>query len=250
MAVGRALAPPVFENRLMATARTADTAQLAARLGHTFSTPQLLQEALTHPSLAGFRQRKKGPMPYERLEFLGDRVLGLIIADWLYEKYPEASEGELAKRHAALVNREALRAVAMEIGLSQFLRLARGEEAGGERKNLATLPDAMEALLGALYLDGGLRAASGFIHRYWQKDIATPEAPADPKTLLQEWAQGKGLPLPQYKVLEHSGPAHAPKFVVEVSVKDQAPAVAAGNSKRAAQKAAAEKLLKQAKVGK
>ena len=228
----------------MSPARAAaDPDELAKRLGHTFSTPQLLQDALTHPSLAGFRQRKKGPMAYERLEFLGDRVLGLVIAEWLYEKYPEASEGELAKRHAALVNREALRVVAIEIGLGNYLRLARGEEAGGERKNVGTLSDAMEALLGALYLDGGLKTASAFIHRYWQKEVATPETPADPKTTLQEWAQGRGLPLPQYKVLEHSGPAHAPKFMIEVSVKGFPAAAAEGNSKRIAQKAAAEKLL-------
>jgi ribonuclease-3 len=218
---------------------------LAQRLGHSFATPKLLQDALTHPSLAGFRQRKKGTMPYERLEFLGDRVLGLLIAEWLYEKYPAANEGELAKRHAALVNRDALRAVALELGLGQYLRLARGEEAGASRKNLATLPDATEAVLGALYLDGGLPAARTFIRRYWQKDIAIEQAPADPKTALQEWAQGQGLPLPQYKVVEHSGPAHAPKFVVEVSVKGHVPVTASGDSKREAQKAAAVLLLKQ-----
>jgi len=230
----------------MATARkTSDTAGLVENLGHKFKTPGLLDDALTHPSLAGFGRRKKGAMPYERLEFLGDRVLGLVIAEWLYEKYPDAKEGDLAKRHAALVNREALRAVAKEIGLGDYLRLARGEEAGGGRKNLATLPDAMEAVIGALYLDGGMKAAQSFIHRYWQKDIALPEAPADPKTVLQEWAQGQGLPLPQYKVVEHSGPAHAPKFVIEVSVKGHPTATAEGDSKRAAQKAAAAFLLKQ-----
>ncbi|MDX2027849.1 MAG: ribonuclease III [Alphaproteobacteria bacterium] len=218
--------------------------ELAARLGYEFKTPDLLQDALTHPSLAGFRQRKKGVMPYERLEFLGDRVLGLVIADWLYETFPESSEGDLAKRHAALVNREALRGVANEIGLGQYLRLARGEEASAARKNLATLPDAMEAVIGALYLDGGLKAAQKFIQRYWQKDIAVKEAPADPKTALQEWAQGQGLPLPQYKVVEHSGPAHAPKFVIAVSVKGHDPVSAEGDSKRAAQKSAAALLLK------
>ncbi|HEU0117965.1 MAG TPA: ribonuclease III [Alphaproteobacteria bacterium] len=227
--------------------KTPDNAELTARLGYEFKTPQLLQDALTHPSLAGYKQRKKGAMPYERLEFLGDRVLGLIVAEWLYEKYPDASEGELAKRHAALVNREALRVVAVEIGLGQHLRLARGEDASAARKNLATLPDAMEAIIGALYLDGGLKAASGFIHRYWQKDIGIAEAPADPKTVLQEWAQGQKLPLPQYKVVEHSGPAHAPKFIVEVTVKGHAPATAEGNSKREAQKAAALLLLQQVK---
>jgi len=249
MAAGGALASAVHKDRVMAIARKiADVAELTARLGYNFTTPQLLQDALTHPSLAGFKQRKKGPMPYERLEFLGDRVLGLVIAEWLYEKFPESNEGDLAKRHAALVNREALRVVAVEIGLAQHLRLAHGEEAGGSRKNLATLPDAMEAILGAIYLDGGLQPARDFIHRYWQKDIAIAEAPADPKTALQEWAQGHSLPLPQYKVVEHSGPAHAPKFVIEVSVKGHAPATASGDSKRAAQKAAAQLLLEQ--VGK
>jgi ribonuclease-3 len=232
-----------------------DPAALAEKLGHKFAVPRLLEEALTHPSLAGMRQRKKSAMPYERLEFLGDRVLGLAIAEWLYETYPQADEGEMAKRHAALVNREALRAVAQEIGLGQFVRLARGEDlsgaatlgakpdAGASRKNLATLPDAMEAVIGALYLDGGFKAARAFIHTYWQRDIAVSETPADPKTALQEWAQGQGLPLPSYRVIEHSGPAHAPKFLIEASVKGHPPVQAEGDSKRAAQKAAAVKLL-------
>jgi ribonuclease-3 len=230
-----------------AARKNADVAGLIAQLGHEFANPALLQDALTHPSLAGFRQRKKGAMPYERLEFLGDRVLGLVIAGWLYEKYPAASEGELAKRHAALVNREALRLVANEVGLVNYLHLARGEDASAARKNLATLSDALEAVIGALYLDGGLQAAENFIHRFWQKDIGVSEAPADPKTLLQEWAQGQGLPLPQYKVVEHSGPAHAPKFNIEASVKGHAPVTATGDSKRAAEKAAAKLLLEQAK---
>jgi ribonuclease-3 len=239
------LEPHLHENPLMTTDKTIDVKDLVARLGHDFARPALLQDALTHPSLAGVIKKKKGVMAYERLEFLGDRVLGLVIAEWLYEKFPESSEGDLAKRHASLVNRDALRAVADAIGLGQHLRLARGEEAGAPRKNLAALPDAMEAVIGALYLDGGLKAAQQFIHRFWQKDIAVETAPADPKTALQEWAQGKGLPLPQYKVLEHTGPAHAPKFVIEASVKGQPAAVAEGDSKRAAQKAAAEKLLAQ-----
>ena len=233
------MTPPVKNNP--------DIEELTKRIGHVFARAELLQGALTHPSLAGLgavrSSRKKAVVPYERLEFLGDRVLGLVIAEWLYEKFPEAAEGEMAKRHAALVNREALRSVALEIGLGQYLKLARGEEAGAARKNLATLPDALEALLGALYLDGGLQPAADFIHRYWQKDIAVEDAPADSKTTLQEWAQGKGLPLPQYKVIEHSGPAHAPKFIIEASVKGYPPAMAEGNSKRAAQKAAAELLL-------
>jgi ribonuclease-3 len=235
---------------MAAERKNATISELMERLGHNFKSPALLQEALTHPSLAGLRPKKKSATEYERLEFLGDRVLGLVIAEWLYEKYPDSPEGDLAKRHAALVNREALRVVAKEISLGNHLRLARGEEASGTRKNLATLPDAMEAVLGALYLDGGIKASREFIHRYWQKDIAISEAPADPKTALQEWAQGQGLPLPQYRVLEHSGPAHAPKFVIEVSVKGHAPMSAEGDSKRAAQKRAAELLLQQTKAKK
>lgn len=219
-------------------------AELAERLQYKFVKPELLEQALTHPSLSGSSsKRKSAGVNYERLEFLGDRVLGLVIAEWLFEKYPSASEGELAKRHAALVNRDALRLVADEIGLGSFLRLAGGEKPGSARKNLATLPDAMEAVLGALYCDGGLKAASNFIHRFWQKDIAIEKAPTDPKTVLQEWAQGQGLPLPQYKVVEHSGPAHAPKFVIEASVKGHPTVVAEGNSKRAAEKMAASQLL-------
>ena len=220
-----------------------DPAALAEKLGHAFADPSILEDALTHPSLAGSRPRKKGA-PYERLEFLGDRVLGLAIAEWLYETFPAAAEGEMAKRHAALVNRDALRAVALDIGLAAFVRLARGEDAQAARKNLATLPDAMEAVIGALYLDGGFPAARVFIHRYWQKNITVSETPADPKTTLQEWAQAHGLPLPTYRVVENSGPAHAPKFVIEASVKGFPPAEAEGNSKRDAQKAAATKLLK------
>lgn len=220
-----------------------DAAALAERLGHAFANPRLLEDALTHPSLAGSRAKKKGAMPYERLEFLGDRVLGLAIAEWLYETFPNANEGEMAKRHAALVNREALRSVAHEIGLSQFVRLARGEDAEAARKNLATLPDAMEAVIGALYLDGGFAPARAFIHRLWQRDIAVSEAPADPKTALQEWAQGHGLPLPAYRTLASTGPAHAPNFVIEAEVKGYPPVQAEGDSKRAAQKAAAFLLL-------
>ena len=241
-----AVESPVYEDSVMATSPAfANLDELTARIGHNFANAALLHGALTHPSLAGSRPRKKGVMPYERLEFLGDRVLGLVIAEWLYHKFPDANEGDMAKRHAALVNREALRAVAVEISLGHYLRLARGEDAGAARKNLATLPDAMEALIGALYLDGGLQAAAAFIHRYWQKDIAIETAPADPKTALQEWAQGHGLPLPQYKVLDRSGPAHAPRFVIEGSVKGHPPVTAEGHSKRAAEKACAELLLQQ-----
>jgi len=239
--------PLVHENSLKgmrAMPALAKTNELTAKLGHEFANPMLLQEALTHPSLAGFKLRKKNSTtPYERLEFLGDRVLGLVIAHWLYELFPDSSEGDLAKRHASLVNRDALRAIALEIGLERHLRLAHGEEASAARKNIATLSDAMEALIGAMYLDGGLEPARRFIQKYWRQTTIVETTPADPKTALQEWAQGQGLPLPVYKVVERTGPAHAPKFVIEVTVKGQAPARAEGESKRLAEKAAAQALL-------
>jgi ribonuclease-3 len=221
-------------------------AAFTEQLGYRFRNPDLLDQALTHPSLSTSRSRKKStPPPYERLEFLGDRVLGLVIAERLYELYPNSPEGDLAKRHAALVNRDALKAIALTIGLDKVLRLARGEEPSAARKNLTTLSDAMEAVIGALYLDGGLEIARGFIQRHWQKTIVVAQAPADPKTALQEWAQGQGLPLPKYRVVEHSGPAHAPKFRIEVTVSGHPPALAEGQSKREAEKAAAELFLKQ-----
>lgn len=219
-------------------------AALTASIGHVFANASLLQDALTHPSLSGTRQRRRsGAAPYERLEFLGDRVLGLVIAAWLYELFPDADEGALAKRHAALVNRDALHGIALEIGLDRHLRLAHGEKVSADRKNLTTLSDALEALIGAIYLDAGLDAARQFIQRYWRQATMTETAPSDPKTALQEWAQGRGLPLPSYKVIENTGPAHAPKFVVEATVAGLPSVRAEGQSKRLAEKSAAIALL-------
>jgi ribonuclease-3 len=252
MAGGRALGSLVQEDSMMVKTRPApvplDTAALTDKLGHVFKNTELLQAALTHPSVAGSRQHKKDEAsPYERLEFLGDRVLGLVIAEWLYTEFPDAREGELAKRHAALVNRDACRVIALEIGLGDYLRLAHGEDAvSSPHKNLVTLSDALEALIGALYLDAGLKAAEKFIRHYWrQMAMETKATPVDAKSTLQEWAQGHGLPLPAYKVLANSGPAHAPHFIVEVTVKGKAAVTAEGSSKRAAEKAAAELLIKQ-----
>lgn len=219
-----------------------DYEALAEKLGHVFRDPTLLQDALTHPSLTGTKTRSSFSS-YERLEFLGDRVLGLVVAHWLYEIYPQAAEGELAKRHAALVNRDALKEIALAIHLDTHLRLARGEEKNAPRKNLAALSDAMEGIIGALYLDGGLDIARDFIKRYWAPHIRAEATPADPKTTLQEYAQGKGLPLPVYKVIERSGPPHAPCFKIAVEVRGYQAIIAEGGSKREAEKAAAQGLL-------
>jgi len=223
-----------------------DFSALAEKLGHVFRDPTLLHDALTHPSLSGTKSRS-ALSPYERLEFLGDRVLGLVIAHWLYQLYPQADEGEMAKRHASLVNRDALKDIAHEIRLESHLRLAGGEETNAPRKNLAALSDAMEGIIGALYLDGGLDVADHFIKRYWEKTIKAESTPADPKTALQEYAQGKALPLPVYKVVERSGPPHAPKFTISVQVTGFPPVTADGGSKREAEKAAAQSLLAEIK---
>jgi ribonuclease III len=238
--------PPMLEPTLSEAEQTA----LTERLGHVFATPALLQGALTHPSCSSGVRRKPtagdlAGTAYERLEFLGDRVLGLVIAGWLYQTFPQDKEGDLAKRHAALVNRVTLKKIALSMELPRFLRVAKGEQAATQRSQ-TVLSDALEALIGALYLDGGLAVAQACIMRHWQEPLALQtqaEQLADPKTILQEWAQGKGLPLPTYTIISREGPPHAPRFVIEVTVQGQPPTQAAGDSKRAAEKVAASHLL-------
>ncbi len=219
-----------------------DPSGLADRLGHGFARPELLARALTHPSAA---HRQGGTDDsYERLEFLGDRVLGLIVADLLMARFPREPEGALAVRHAELVRRETLAEVAGEIGLDAYLRLAKGEEAAGERRNPALLADACEAVIGALYLDGGLAVAWAFVERLWGARLeAEAPPPKDAKTALQEWAQARALGLPKYREVERQGPAHEPHFTLEVAVGDAQPARGEGRSKRLAEQAAAACLL-------
>lgn len=212
---------------------------LEEKIGHVFKTKKLLEEALTHASVIDSKNNN------ERLEFLGDRVLGLIIADMLYQTFPQEEEGALAKRHTGLVQQAALVSVAGKIGLSGFIRLSPSEEKAGGAQKEAILSDALEALIAAVYLDGGVAAARKFIEHFWQDrihDDAPP--PEDPKTKLQELAQGLGLPLPQYNVIAQTGSDHAPSFEVEVSVKGQGSARAKAASKRKAEKDAAEALLR------
>ncbi|MBI1207605.1 MAG: ribonuclease III [Azospirillum sp.] len=229
-----------------------DLNDLAEALGHRFGNPDLLADAVTHPSVAGIERGRRGAgaegaapgTAYERLEFLGDRVLGLVVAQWLIERFPDDREGSLAKRHAALVRREALGRVAERIGLGGHLRLSPGEAMSGGRTNHTILADACEAVIGALFLDGGLGAAEGFIRAAWagQLDASGPP-PQDSKTTLQEWAQGSGRPLPVYQIVRRSGPAHEPEFEVEVKVEGLPVATATGRSRRAAEQAAAQALL-------
>lgn len=217
------------------------TQAIEARLGHKFAEPSLLSEALTHSSATG---RGRARRSNERLEFLGDRVLGLVIADLLMGHYPDEVEGDLSRRHAALVRREALAEVAADLGAAQWLVVGRSEEEAGGRGNPALLANVVEALIGALYCDAGLEAAERFIRQHWLTRLeAMAVPPRDGKTALQEWAQSRGLGLPLYEVTAVAGPAHAPSFEVTVSLTDFAPCSAVAGSKRAAEQAAAELLL-------
>lgn len=215
--------------------------ELSRRLGHEFKRPELLEHALTHASVLG------ADAPFgsnERLEFLGDRVLGLVVAEMLLEQFSQEDEGMISRRFAALVRREALVRVARDIGLADHIRLAKGEEEGSGRTNPTILADACEAVLAALYLDGGLAAATRFVRDAWRDMLVeTPEPPKDAKTELQEWAQGRGLPLPGYREIDREGPAHAPLFTVEVDVTGLPPIRATGSSKRTAEQQAAEQML-------
>jgi len=212
-----------------------------AALGHDFTNPDHLQQALTHASLA---DRLGRDAANERLEFLGDRVLGLVVADMLLTAFPGENEGQIARRHSALVRRDALARVARHIGLGAYLNLSTGEEEGGGRENPAIIADCCEAVIAALYLDGGLSVARAFIEREWTGMLGEePTPPKDAKTALQEWAQAHGLPLPVYTEVSREGPAHAPLFQVEVSVEGHPPAKAEGTTKRAAEQDAAATLL-------
>lgn len=218
----------------------------AAALGHTFANRDLLREALTHRSAVDRQRGRNLDLRYgnERLEFLGDRVLSLAVADLLIARFPDESEGELARRHAALVRAEALAEVARAIDLGAHLAVAESEEATGGREKPAILADACEAVIGALYRDGGLAAACAFVERYWMPRIEPEsEPPRDPKTTLQEWAQGRGLPLPSYREVGREGPPHAPQFVMEVTVRGRPPARGSGKTKREAERTAAIAML-------
>lgn len=220
----------------------ASYAELGERLGHRFGKPSLLTEALTHRSAVV----ANGPYKYgyERLEFLGDRVLGLVIADLLLERFPTESEGALARRFNALVQGETLADVAAEIDLGAHLIMAAGEDQAGGRDNKSILSDVCEAVIAALFLDGGLEAAGQFIRRYWTPMLIQAKRPKrDGKTRLQEWAQSRGLPLPDYKMLSREGPPHNPIFAVRVVVEGAGEADGQGSSKRMAEQAAADALL-------
>ena len=212
-------------------------------LQYAFRQPKLLIRALTHPSAVADREPRT-ERTYDRLEFLGDRVLAIAIARLLYEKFPEASSGDLARRFNELVRRETLAEVATELGLGPHIIMADADAATGGASNPAILADVVEAILAAMYLDGGLGAAETFIHRHWEsRALALVRPPADAKTALQEWAQALAKPPPTYRVVATEGPPHKPTFVVAVDVDGEISTHGRGSTKRQAEQLAAAALL-------
>ncbi|MBJ3763609.1 ribonuclease III [Maribius pontilimi] len=218
---------------------SAEQTAFAARLGHDFADPGLLIRALTHGSIASQTRPDN-----QRLEFLGDRVLGLVMAEALLQADPDAPEGQLAPRFNALVRKETCADVAREVALGAVLRLGRSEMLSGGRRKEALLADAMEAVIAAVYRDAGFAAARAVILRLWGSRIKTVEADSrDAKTSLQEWAQGRKLPPPSYSEIAREGPDHAPVFTIEVRLKTGETAQAKAPNKRTAEQQAAQALL-------
>ena len=215
---------------------------LETSLGYRFESRPLLERALTHAST---RVEGQAGQDNERLEFLGDRVLGLAVAELLVERDPEASEGALARRFNRLVRKDACARVARDLGLGPALKLSTSEHDSGGRDKDTILADALEALLAAIFLEAGYEIVRGVVRRLWASQLeGLPEANVtDPKSALQEWAQGRRLPLPRYVEISREGPDHAPCFTAEVRIAGLAPARGIGNSKRIAEQAAATAML-------
>lgn len=216
--------------------------ELEGRIGYRFKDAALLDLALTHISaLPGTRNRTGS---YQRLEFLGDHVLGLVISDLLFRGFPKADEGELSRRLADLVRTETCAEIARSIDLGDAIRLGTSEANAGGRLRTAILADVCEAVIGAVFLDGGYADAASLIERLWAERMRTPvRALRDAKTMLQEWAQARGLPAPTYREVERIGPHHDPQFRVAVELRDRPPAEGHGRSKRAAEQSAAAVML-------
>jgi ribonuclease-3 len=223
-------------------ARVAAIAELERRIGYSFTDRDLLERALTHSSVGdGARAVRHN----ERLEFLGDRVLNLCAAERLMALDPDAREGEMSRRMANLVNYHACSRAARACGLPDAMRFSASASKIGARDSDAVLGDACEALIAALYIDGGLETARAFFLTFWANEFHNLDEPRakDPKTQLQEWAQGRGLSLPSYELVGREGPDHAPCFTVSVAVEGFAPERGQGRSRQDAEKAAAQQML-------
>ena len=223
----------------------ADLLAFQGRLGHRFRQPDLLLRAVTHSSIGSVTRPDN-----QRLEFLGDRVLGLVMAEALLAADPGASEGQLAPRFNALVRKETCADVAREVGLGEVLKLGRGEMLTGGRRKEALLGDAMEAVIAAVYQDAGFAVAQALVLRLWGQRIAAVETDArDPKSLLQEWAQARGMPPPVYAEVGRSGADHALVFTIRVTLENGATAEATARPKRLAEQTAARMLLERMEAG-
>ena len=221
--------------------REAAVAELERNIGHTFADRDLLERALTHASVGKGAEKVRDN---EQLEFLGDRVLNLVVAEHIAQLLPEATEGDLSKLMARLVNYHACAQAARAAGLPLALRVDASATKVGARDNDRVLGDACEALIAALYRDAGLETVRGFVLAFWADMFANLDAPSkDSKTLLQEWAMARGLPLPEYVVLKQEGAAHAPRFTIEVRLPGVEPRAATAGAKREAEKLAAQAML-------
>ncbi|GHA36350.1 ribonuclease 3 [Devosia pacifica] len=223
--------------------------KLQSRLGYRFADPDLLDRALTHSSAVPPSRRIE--RSYQRLEFLGDRVLGLVVADMLFRKFPKSNEGALSRSLNTLVRKETCAIIAKKLDLGRELVLGESEARTGGAGKEAILADVCEAVIGAIYCDGGLGKAYSFVEQLFSEHLGdTGTSRADAKTTLQEWAQAQGLEPPTYTEVDRTGPDHAPQFTISVAAKGFEPMVATGPSKRIAEHQAAEKFLIREKVWK
>jgi len=220
---------------------------LEATIGYRFADAAVLEQALTHISAASGGNRIAS---YQRLEFLGDHVLGLVISDMLYRTFPRAHEGELSRRLADLVRKETCADIALAMDLGAAMKLGNSESQAGGRRRVTILADMCEALIGAVFVDGGYAAAEALIERFWNERLLRPTKPLrDAKTTLQEWAQARGLPAPVYREVARTGPHHNPEFRVAVELPGKLSAEGVGKSKRAAEQDAASAMLAREGVG-
>ncbi|MBL8599105.1 MAG: ribonuclease III [Devosia sp.] len=221
--------------------------KLEARLGYKFADPELLNRALTHSS--AISPARRVAQSYQRLEFLGDRVLGLVVADMLYRRLPKATEGDLSRSLNALVRKETCAAVARDLGIGPDLNLGDSEARTGGAEKDAILGDVMEAVIGAIYIDGGLGPAYELVERLFSGHVnESGTERADAKTTLQEWAQGRGLEPPAYVEIDRTGPDHAPEFTIAIKLSGYSELTATGPSKKLAEHKAAEAFLVRERV--
>ncbi|MCC3305070.1 ribonuclease III [Sneathiella sp. HT1-7] len=222
--------------------------ELSVLLGHEFKDLGLLKAAVTHSSLIKGKGRKAEGEDYDRLEFLGDRVLGLVISEELFRRFETAEAGQLSRRYNAQVRRETLAEIALDMCLQDYIHMAGDLAASGGRENPSILEDVMEAVIAALYLDGGFQAARKFIKsKWWPRFDHKDASKKDAKSALQEWLAKTGKPLPCYSIVEEMGPDHDRHFKVKVEVPNFPPAMGSASSKRAAEQKAAAKMLKELK---